>query len=78
MMVPRWRFFASCILREPCAAHFRPAFLFRTKATSSLQRLRLGEEKRKKKPQDENIMSVSATQGGHNKNVFKTATKRAV
>ena len=25
-MVPRWRFFASCICSEPCAAHFRPAF----------------------------------------------------
>jgi len=25
-MVPRWRFFGSCISSEPCAAHFRPAF----------------------------------------------------
>ena len=25
-MVPRWRFFASCICSEPCAAHLRPAF----------------------------------------------------
>ena len=25
-MVPRWRFFASCISSEPHAAHFRPAF----------------------------------------------------
>ena len=25
-MVPRWRFFASCISSEPRAAHFRPAF----------------------------------------------------
>jgi len=25
-MVPRWRFFASCICRELRAAHFRPAF----------------------------------------------------
>ena len=25
-MVPRWRFFASCICSEPRAAHFRPAF----------------------------------------------------
>jgi len=38
------------------------------------RRLRLGEEKkkkkkkeRKKKPQGKNIMSASATQGGHNK-----------
>jgi len=38
--------------------------------TSNLRRLRLGEEKRrkkKKKPQGKNIMSASATQGGHNK-----------
>ena len=36
--------------------------------TSNLRRLRLGEEEKKegkKKPQDENIMSASATQGGH-------------
>jgi len=28
-MVRRWRFlryFTSCISRQPCAAHFRPAF----------------------------------------------------
>ena len=25
-MVPRWRFFASCICSEPRAAHFRPEF----------------------------------------------------
>ena len=25
-MVPRWRFFASCICSEPRAVHFRPAF----------------------------------------------------
>jgi len=25
VMVPRWRFFASCIFSEPCAARFRPA-----------------------------------------------------
>jgi len=25
-MVPKWRFFASCIFSEPRAAHFRPAF----------------------------------------------------
>ena len=30
------------------------------------------EEERQKKPQDENIMSASATQGGHNKMVFNT------
>jgi len=38
--------------------------------TSNLRRLRLGEEKdrkkKKNKHQDENIMSPSATQGGHN------------
>ena len=31
-MVPRWRFFASCISSEPCAAHFRHAFSIRSKA----------------------------------------------
>ena len=30
-----------------------------------MRQLRIGKEK-KKKPQDENIMSSSATQGGHN------------
>jgi len=25
-MVPRWRFFVSCISSVPCGAHFRPAF----------------------------------------------------
>jgi len=25
-MVPKWRFFASCISSQPRAAHFRPAF----------------------------------------------------
>ena len=47
-----WRYFASCIFTEPLAPHFRPAFKIRTKATpcvevwqtSSLRRLRLGEE----------------------------------
>jgi len=42
--------------------------------TSNLRRLRLGEERkkeeRKKKPHGKNIMSASATQGGHNKNVL--------
>jgi len=65
-------FFASCICSEPCAARFRPASEIRTKAatpcvevwqTSSLRRLRLGEErkktKRKKKPQGKNIMVCS-------------------
>jgi len=66
--------------REPRVAHFRHVFQIRTKATScvqvwytcSLQWLRLGEEKKKaegrkkKKPQDESIMSASDTQGGHN------------
>jgi len=52
-----WRFFASCICSEPCAASFRPASEIRTKATpcvevwqtSNLRRLRLGEERKKKK-----------------------------
>jgi len=25
-MIPKWRFFASCISSQPRAAHFRPAF----------------------------------------------------
>jgi len=35
--------------------------------TSNLRRLRLGEEKRQKKPQDENIMAFPITYGGHKK-----------
>jgi len=54
-MVPRWRFFASCVFSERRAAGFRPASEIRTKATpcmevwqtSNLRRLRLGEEKKK-------------------------------
>jgi len=40
--------------------------------TSNLQPLRLGEEKKieRKKPQGKNIMSASATQGGHNKKLL--------
>ena len=56
-MVPRWRFlvtFCAMFFSEPHAARFRPASYVRTKATpcvevwqtSSLRRLRLGEEKR--------------------------------
>jgi len=44
--------------------------------TSNLRPLRLGEEKKKKaetrkKEQDENIMSASATQGSHNKTMAR-------
>jgi len=57
-----WRLFASCIFSEPHAARFRPASEIRTKATpcvevwqaSNLQRLRLGEEKKKKAEEDRN------------------------
>jgi len=60
-------FFASCVFSEPRAAGLRPASYIRLKATpclevwqtSNLRRLRLGEEKkerRKNKPQHENIM----------------------
>jgi len=71
-------FFASCICSEPCAAHFRPTSKIRTKATpcvevwqaSNLQRLRLGEERkkeeRKKKSQGKNIMVCPTPQGDHN------------
>jgi len=34
---------------------------------SAAAEIRRGKKERKKKPQDENIMSVSAMQGGHNK-----------
>jgi len=52
-------FFASCVFSKPSAAGFRPASEIRTKATpcvevwqtSDLRRLRLGEEKKKKKEQ---------------------------
>jgi len=36
-MVPKWRFFASCISSEPRAAHFRHAFKIRTKATPRVE-----------------------------------------
>jgi len=36
-MVPRWRFFASCIFSQPRAAHFRHAFQIHTKATSCVE-----------------------------------------
>jgi len=74
-MVPRWHFwrlFASHIFSELREARFRPASKTRTKATpcvqvgqtSTLRRLRLGEEKKqerkkerkKNRRQDENIM----------------------
>jgi len=56
-----WRFFAFCIFSEPRAARFRPASEIRTKATpcvevwqtSTLRRLRLGEEKKKKERKKE-------------------------
>jgi len=35
--------------------------------TSNLRRLRLGEEKKKKKPQDKNIMVCPIPWGNHNK-----------
>jgi len=61
-------FFASCAFSEPRAADFGPASQILTKVTpcvevwqtSNLQRLRLGEERKKRrkknKRQDENIM----------------------
>jgi len=62
-MVPRWQFFASCIFSEPHAVHLRPAFQIRAKATpcvevwwtSSLQPLRLGEEKKKVRKIERNL-----------------------
>ena len=54
--------FASCICSEPPAAHFRPAFKIRTRATScvevwqtsDLRPLRLGEEKKEGKKKERN------------------------
>jgi len=54
-------FFASCVFSEPRAAGFRPASEIRTKATpcvevwqiSNVRRLRLGEEIKKKKKEEE-------------------------
>jgi len=36
-IVPKWRFFASCICSEPHAAHFRHAFKIRTMATPCVE-----------------------------------------
>jgi len=36
-MVPKWRFFASCIFSEPRVAHFRPAFQIRSRATPCVE-----------------------------------------
>jgi len=36
---------------------------------SATAEIRPGKERRKKKPQDKNIMSASATQGGHNQRI---------
>jgi len=60
-MVPRRRFFASCIFIEPRAAHFRPAFWIRTKAMcgsmvdiqSPTAKIRRGKKKKKKKKKEE-------------------------
>jgi len=53
--------FAFCIFSEPRAARFRPASEIHTKATpcvevwqtSNLRRLRLGEEKKKEKEEED-------------------------
>jgi len=78
------RFFASCIFSEPHAARFRPASEIRTKATpcgqvsqtSNMRRLRLGEEKRRKKnkSQHENILVCPTPQGDHNQ--YRETTNR--
>jgi len=79
-MVPKnsdfLRYFCVLYFSEPRAARFGPGSYIRTETTpgvqvwqtSNLRRLRLGVEKKetKKKPQGKNIMSASATQGGHN------------
>jgi len=76
-MVPDGDFLASfrvLYFSEPRAARFRPVSEIRTKTTpcadiqSATAENYLGkkiEERKKKKPQGKNIMSASATQGGH-------------
>jgi len=65
-------FFACCISSEPHAAHFRPAFEIRTKATpgaevwctSNLQPLRLGDEKKKKERRKKEIETTEQKYNG--------------
>ena len=40
--------------------------------TAEIRRGRKKKKDRKKKPQDENIMSASATQGGHNQTIMES------
>jgi len=65
-------FFASCIFSEPRAARFRPTSYIRTKASmadiqSATAEIRQGKKRRRKKtPQDENIMVCPIPYGDHN------------
>ena len=75
-MVPRWRFFASffrpVFFSEPRAAHYRPAFKIRTKATPCVEvPLRLGAEKEEERNKMElecgplpNVMVALPNTGG--------------
>jgi len=70
-MVPRSRlcgdFLGSCISSEPHAAGFRPASMVDIQSPTA--EIRRGKKEERKKPQDENIMVCSITQGDH-KNCF--------
>ena len=85
-----WPHFASFIFSVSRAAHFTPKFALKPHHDHVWKYGRhpicdgwkyARKKRRKKKPQDENIMSASATQGGHNKmlpNVSLTLTIYAV
>jgi len=68
-MVPKWRFFASCVFSEPRAAHFQTCIINShyghimcgsmvdiQSPTAEIRRGKKVEEEDRKKPQDENIM----------------------
>jgi len=81
-MVPRWRFLddfcilyfqrATCSILQTCILNSAKghtmcgSMVDIQSVTAEIMRGKEQERKRRKK-QDENIMSVSATQGGHNK-----------
>jgi len=61
---PHWMCPDGDFLRHFCVLYLRRA---------TLHPLRLGEEKKKKKPQGKNIVSASAMQGGHNQSPLMLA-----
>jgi len=85
-MVPRWRIFGDIlrpVLSASCVQHvsdLHPKFALKPHHLwkyANLRPLRLGEERKrwKKKPQDKNMMSASATQAGHNNMNIKHTQK---